>query len=85
VVVVGELVDIIRRGLREIVDFEIKRFLEYYDDCEVVDVLHICWHSFDGSYDTIIHGLKCYALVDVMDKNINDVAREIVEKAEVEG
>jgi hypothetical protein len=129
VVVAGELVDIIRRDLREIVDFEIKRFLEHYDDCEVVDVLHICWHSFDGSYDMIIHGLpcyvntystrlgkmyeidcsieyhldhrlidkllgwvrvvwvgdRCYVLFDVMDKNIGDVAREIVEKAGVEG
>jgi hypothetical protein len=128
-VVAGELVDVIRRDLREIVDLEIRRFLEHYDDCEVVDSIHIYWHSFDGGYDTIIHGLpcyvnsystrlgkvheidcsieyhwerrlidkqlgwvrivwvgnKCYASADVMDKNIGDVAREIVEKAEVEG
>jgi hypothetical protein len=125
---VYDLVDVVRRDLREIVEFEIKKFLEHYDDCEVVDVLHICWYSFDGGFDAVIHGLpcyvntystrlgrmheidcgieywldnrlidkllgwvrvvwvggKCYVSAGVMDKNIEDVAREIVEKAEVE-
>jgi hypothetical protein len=126
---VGDLVEIIRRDLRDIVELEIRRFLEHYKDCEVVDVFHIWWHSVDESYDVVIHGLpcyvsvysaelgkvyeadcgieyhldhrlidkllgwvrvvrvgdRCYVLFDVMDKNIGDVAREIVEKAGVEG
>jgi hypothetical protein len=128
VVLSDVVVDVVRRDLREVVDLEIRRFLEHYDDCEVVDVLRICWYSFDESYDTIIHGLpcyvttyltrsgkvqeidcsieyhldnrlidkllgwarivwigdRCYALADVMDKNIEDVAREIVDSVEVE-
>jgi hypothetical protein len=126
---VSELVDIIKRDLKEIVELEIKRFLEHYEECEVVDVFHFCWYSVDEKYDMVIHGLpcyvsvysadlgkvyemdctieyyldyrlidkllgwvrivrvgdRCYALADVMDKNISDVAREIVERAEVEG
>lgn len=127
--VAGELVDIIKRDLKEIVGFEIMRFLEHYDDCEVVDVFHFCWYSVDEMYDMVIHGLpcyvsvysadlgkvyemdcsieyhldyrlidkllgwvrivrvgdRCYALAGVMDKNIDDVAREIVEKVGMEG
>jgi hypothetical protein len=123
------VVDVIRRDLREIVEHEIKGFLEYYEDCKVVDEFRFCWHSLGGRFDAVINGLpcfvtvyfadigvvlemdcsieyhlerrlidkllgwvrilwvgdKCYVLFDTMDKNIDDVAREIVEKVEVDG
>jgi hypothetical protein len=126
---VGELVDVIMRDLREVVELEIKKFLEHYDDCEVVDDFRFGWYSVDEKHDMIIHGLPCYVIVysadlgkvyetectieywldnrlidkllgwvrivrvgggcyamaDVMDKNIEDVARKIVEEVGVYG
>jgi hypothetical protein len=53
------MIDEIKRGLKEVVEAEVKRFLEHYSDCEVVDSIHVCWEFSIVKYDVMIYGLPC--------------------------
>jgi hypothetical protein len=55
----GELVAEIKRDLREVVESEIREFLERYEECEVVDFIPWCWSSVDATFSAVIHGLPC--------------------------
>jgi hypothetical protein len=55
----SELVEIVKRDLKEVVEAEIKRFLERYEDCEIVDSIYACWGFYVVNYDVLIHGLPC--------------------------
>ncbi len=52
-------IKVIKRDLRELVETEIKRFLEHYEDCEVVDSIHVCWEFNIVKHDVMIHSLPC--------------------------
>lgn len=62
----SELVEVIERDLREVVEAEIDRFLEHYEDCEKVDSIVIFEDVNIENYGVLIHGLRC------------DVARNII-------
>jgi hypothetical protein len=53
--------EVVKRDIREIVELELRKFLERYEECEVVDVIPStwCWSNVDVSFSTIIHGLPC--------------------------
>ena len=55
------LVELIKRDLREIVESEIHKFLERYEECEIVDFIPSswCWSNVDVSFSAIIHSLPC--------------------------
>jgi len=54
-------VEVIKRDLREIVESEIRKFLNRYEECEVVDYIPSswCWSRVDVSFNTVIHSLPC--------------------------
>jgi hypothetical protein len=55
------LVELVVRDIKEVVEAELKRFLERYEECEVVDIFPAswCWRDIDFSFSTIIHSLPC--------------------------
>jgi hypothetical protein len=55
------LVELVARDIKEVVEAEIKRFLERYEECEIVDYIPSswCWSRVDVSFNVIIHGLPC--------------------------
>jgi len=55
------LVELIKRDVREIVESEIHKFLERYEECEIVDFIPSswCWSNVDVSFSAIIHSLPC--------------------------
>jgi len=55
----SELVDLVERDLNEVVEAEIKRFLDHYEECEVVDNIVISEDMYVVKYDVIIHSLPC--------------------------
>ena len=55
----GELVDIIRRDLREVVQSEVRRFLDKYKDCEVVDSICTGLGYVTVKRDVVVDGLPC--------------------------
>jgi len=56
---VGDLVEIIRRDLREVVDYEVKRFLEKYRECEVVNAIYDCCSGMFVRRETVVDGVPC--------------------------
>ncbi len=58
-VVAGELVDVVRRDLREVVDYEVRRFLEKYGECEVVKAIYDCCSGMFVRREAVIDGLPC--------------------------
>jgi hypothetical protein len=59
VVVAYELVDVIRRDLREVVDHEVKMFLENYVGCEVVEAIYNCCSGMFVRREAVMDGLPC--------------------------
>jgi hypothetical protein len=55
----GELVDVIRRDLREVVDYEVKRFLEKYKECEVVKAIYDCCPGMFVRREVVVDGVPC--------------------------
>jgi hypothetical protein len=53
------LVDVVERDLREVVETEIKKFLERYDECEIVDNIVINEDMCVAKYDVVVHSLPC--------------------------
>jgi hypothetical protein len=51
--------EVIERDLREVVESEIRKFLERYEDCEHVDAIYRCWSFKVTNFDVITHGLPC--------------------------
>ena len=124
----SELVEVIERDLREVVEAEIRKFLEHYEDCEIVDALYSHWDFKVVAFDVVIHSLpcdisryivlkgdttteipditcwvnfeteddemllgwirvvqmgnKCFVITNIRDKDIEDVAKDIVREAE---
>jgi len=73
------LVDVIRRDLREVVDFEVRRFLDKYRDCEVVDSIYTCLGYIAVKHDVNIDGLPCdvrrnFVLMDHLVDEVSEVA-----------
>jgi hypothetical protein len=56
---VYDLVEIIRRDLREVVDYEVKRFLEKYRECEVVDAIYDCYCNMYVRREVVVDGVPC--------------------------
>jgi hypothetical protein len=56
---VYELVDVIRRDLREVVDYEVKRFLEKYRECEVVDAIYDCCYNMFVRREVVVDSVPC--------------------------
>jgi hypothetical protein len=56
---VYDLVEIIRRDLREVVDYEIKRFLEKYRECEVVDAIYDCCYNMFVRREVVVDSVPC--------------------------
>jgi hypothetical protein len=56
-----ELVEVIKRDIKEIVESEIQKFLERYEECEIVDYIPSswCWSNVDVSFSVVIHSLPC--------------------------
>jgi hypothetical protein len=56
-----ELVEVIKRDVREIVESELRKFLERYEECEIVDYIPSswCWSNVDVSFSMVIHSLPC--------------------------
>jgi hypothetical protein len=59
VVVAYELVDVIRGDLREVVDYEVRRFLEKYGECEVVKAICDCCSGMFVRREAVMDGLPC--------------------------
>jgi hypothetical protein len=59
VVVAYELVDVIRRDLREVVQSEIDRFLEKYRECEVVDAIYDCCYNMFVGREVVVDSVPC--------------------------
>ena len=79
-------IKLVKRDLRELVEAEIKRFIERYEDCEVVDSIHTCygWSFYVVNNDVLLHGLSC----DVkrkFDLNGNVVMEDITCYVEIDG
>ena len=56
---VYDLVDVIRRDLREVVELEIRRFLEKYRECEVVKAIYNCCSGMFVRCETVVDGVPC--------------------------
>jgi hypothetical protein len=56
---VYELVDVIRRDLREVVDYEVKRFLEKYRECEVVHAIYDCCYNMFVRREVVVDSVPC--------------------------
>jgi hypothetical protein len=56
---VYDLVEVIRRDLREVVDYEIKGFLEKYRECEVVDAIYDCCSGMFVRRKVVVDGVPC--------------------------
>jgi hypothetical protein len=54
-----ELVEVVKRDIREIVEIELRKFLNHYEECEVVDFILWCWSKMDVSFSMVIHSLPC--------------------------
>jgi hypothetical protein len=54
-----ELADVIRRDLREVVDYEVKRFLEKYGECEAVKAIYDCCCNMFVRREAVMDGLPC--------------------------
>jgi hypothetical protein len=55
----NDLVDVIVKDIKEVVEAEIKRFLDHYTECEVVDAVFSNWHFKVVKGNVIIHSLPC--------------------------
>jgi hypothetical protein len=55
----SQLVEVVKRDLKEVVEAEIKRFLEHYEECKVVDAVFTDWHVNVHEFNHMIHGLPC--------------------------
>jgi len=55
----GELADVIRRDLREVVDFEVRRFLEKYRECEVVHAIYDCCYNMFVRREVVVDSVPC--------------------------
>jgi len=53
------LIETVKKEIKEIVEIEVKRFLEHYKYCKKVDTIHKCWDFKVTKFDTIINGLPC--------------------------
>ena len=54
-----ELVGVIRSDLREVVDYEVKRFLEKYRECEVVDAIYDCCYNMFVRREVVVDSVPC--------------------------
>jgi len=54
-----DLKGVIAKDIREVTEAEIKRFLEHYKECEVVDAVFSNWHFKVVKGNVIIHNLPC--------------------------
>ena len=53
------LVELVVKDLKEVVEAEIRRFLEHYKECRVVDAVFTDWHVNVHEFNHMIHGLPC--------------------------
>jgi len=51
--------EVIKRDIREVVETEIRKFLERYEECEIVDFIPWSWSSVDEGFSMVIHSLPC--------------------------
>lgn len=58
-VVVFDLVDVIRGDLREVVGYEVRRFLLMYEGCEVVDAIYDCCPGMSVRRAVVVEGMPC--------------------------
>jgi len=54
-----DLVNVIERDIKEVVEAEIRKFLEHYEDCEKVDGIFTNEHLSIAQYDVLLHSLPC--------------------------
>jgi hypothetical protein len=59
VMAMKELVDLVEKDLREVVEWEMIRFRDRYPECMKVDSIYINEDFGVGVYDIQIHGLVC--------------------------
>jgi hypothetical protein len=67
-------VELVERDLKEVAEAEIKRFLEHYEECEVVDAIYTHWDFKTVVFDVLIHGLPCdiSKYIAIEDKNVKE-------------
>jgi hypothetical protein len=53
------LIETIKKDLKEIIESEVKRFLEHYKHCEQTDSIHKSWDFKITKFDVLINGLPC--------------------------
>jgi hypothetical protein len=73
-----DLIETIRKDIKEIVESEIKRFLEHYKDCIQVDAIYKYWDFKVMKFDVIINNLPCdisqgYIVKDKVYDEISDM------------
>ena len=54
-----DLVNTVERDIKEVVETEIRKFLEHYEECKVVDAVFTDWHVNVHEFKHLIHGLPC--------------------------
>jgi hypothetical protein len=54
-----DLIELVERDIREVVEAEIEKFLDHYEECKVVDAVFTDWHVNVHEFKHLIHGLPC--------------------------
>jgi hypothetical protein len=53
------LVELVVKDIKEVVEVEIEKFLDHYEECKVVDAVFTDWHVNVHEFKHLIHGLPC--------------------------
>jgi hypothetical protein len=53
------LVELVAKDIREVVETEIRKFLDHYEECKVVDAVFTRWDVNVHEFKCMIHGLPC--------------------------
>jgi hypothetical protein len=72
------LIETIKKDIKEVIESEIKRFLEHYKHCIQVDAIHKYWDFKVTKFDVTIHKLPCdvqqgYIVKDTVYDEISDI------------